>query len=598
MNTQKLTLYILTLLVFLGLNSFGHSVPKKITRLGNDRKINRIIKKGDYYYNQMDMTVALEFYKVALQYIPDNSLLNFKIGICYLLKQLPDSALLYFDKSYELDKNVSEEIHFFIGRSHQLNGNFEKAIEEYEIHKTTLRADEEFLKKNTEKYIDECKNAMTTEIENKNVIITNLGDSINTEYPEYSPFISDNGNLLIFTARRPTLLGNVNHTNSDYELSEDIYFSTKILDTWTESERLGIKFNSHFNNAVAGISPDGKIVFVYNNRRGGNIYYTQRQDSTWAEIKKIGKGINSKYHESSVSTTLDNTVLYFVSNRKQDNIGGNDIYYCVKNEDNKWSKPKNIGSVINSTSDEESVFISQDGNTLYFSSRGHNSNGGYDIFTSTKDENGTWSTPVNLGMPINTVEDDVFYTVYDTIAYYSTISNGAIRNFDVFQVEFLPEIVKLYLDTTEIVEIPLIAEVPELDTVPIIAEVPVETEIPVKPKTGREIPMYGSIHFDFDKSDVKNQGFEMLDLIATYLTENPDATIVISGHTDSYGSVEYNQILSEKRAKVAVDYLTTKSIDKKRITLKGFSELQPIDTNNTDEGRANNRRVDFEIIEE
>ncbi len=596
MNTYKKTFAILLAFLLLSINGFAQSLPQQITE-NITKKVTKFIKKGDYCYNQMELTQALHYYHSALKYMPEDALLNYKIGISYLFNQMPDSAYFFVNKSFTLNKNVSQEIHFFLGRCNQLLGYYDKAITEYKIHLKTLNDNELYLRKGTLKYIAQCEKAMNFDLIDSNITINNIGQQINTEYPEYSPIITNDGKMLIFTTRRPKTFNQVNRDNSDYGFAEEIFFATFQNNTWSDAKKIESRFNTQYNNASAGISADGKMLFVYNNKRKGNVYYSEWNDTTWGKIKSFSRKINSRNHESAVATNKNADTLYFISDRKKDNIGGNDIYFSVKNAKNKWTKPINAGNILNTPEDEEAIFITQDGNNMYFSSKGHESFGGYDIFKTVKDNNGKWTKPQNIGMPINTAEDDIFFSIYDTTAYYSTVKNGAKRNFDIFKVTFhkQPQII---VETTEIPTDTIVIEITEVTEV---VEEPVEIiDIPTKvepqiPDKYKDFPLFGSIYFDFDISNVKNQGFEMMDLIAEYLSDNPAAKISLSGHTDSDGTVEYNQILSEKRAKAALDYLIMKGIDKNRIQSSGFSENKPIDTNQTAEGRANNRRVDFEI---
>lgn len=558
----------------------------------DDERVKKLIKKGDDSYERNKVRKALNFYNSALKEIPENPQLNYKAGICYIYLGKADSAHHFFDKAYKTDRQVAEDIKFFLARSKQLTGNYNQAEKLYGEYLKTLGPEDADRRLATSKYMKECKNAGSTVKKLERIKVINLGDSLNTEYPEYGPCISANSSMLVFTARRPDVLPDLRKTNMDYELQEDIYISHKINDTlWTEAEEVGFKFNRRYNNAAAGVSPDGKMLFLYNNKRNGNVYYSTYKDSTeeWSKMRSFGKGINTRFHESSVTMTEDKKTIYFISDRKDGSIGKNDIWTSrlVNAEKFEWSEPVNLGSIVNTPYDEESLFVSPDGNTLYFSSKGHNTIGGYDIFKTEKGANGKWTKPENIGMPINTPEDDVFFSMQDSVGYYATVTPGGKRNFDIYSVKLLPP----EPDTAYYCYANLYSPVMKAHSLPDnFKKMDTLVHDPIK------IPMFGTIHFDFDKDRIKDESQEMLNLIADFLEKYPDAKIKISGHTDNVGSYRYNLALSKRRAAAAVKFLSKAGINQSRTDAQGYSFSKPIDTNKTAVGRAVNRRVEFEII--
>jgi len=211
--------------------------------------------------------------------------------------------------------------------------------------------------------------------------------------------------------------------------------ATKSANDWKLTQ-LGKPLNSKFHDASIGLSPDGQTLYIYKGDNGGDIYECVLKGDKWVKPTPLPKEINTKFHESSASLGPDGRTLYFISDRP-DGVGGRDIWVAYKNSKGKWSDVKNIRE-LNTPYDEESVFIHPDGRTLYFSSQGHNSMGGYDIFKSTY-KDGYWSKPENLGVPINTADDDLYFVLASSgqRAYFSSSRKGTIGDQDIFMITFI-----------------------------------------------------------------------------------------------------------------------------------------------------------------
>jgi outer membrane protein OmpA-like peptidoglycan-associated protein len=258
------------------------------------------------------------------------------------------------------------------------------------------------------------------------VIITNLGETINTPYDEYAPVISADGLMMIFTSRRPIFKNDIAKKNQGMENVYVSYYNDMTW-KWSEAKMLGKTVNQEgVNNSAIALSNDGQRMLLYRGDPDGNIYESVLNGEEWSNPLKLPKPINSNKHESSASISPDGRTIYLVSNRNGGE-GGLDIWVCHQDVKGVWGKAENLGPTVNTPGDEEGVFIHPDGRTLYFSSKGHNSMGGFDIFKSVF-ENGKWGVPVNLGNSINTTADDLFFTVTadGKTAYYSTGSAGNI----------------------------------------------------------------------------------------------------------------------------------------------------------------------------
>jgi hypothetical protein len=263
-------------------------------------------------------------------------------------------------------------------------------------------------------FIDQCLYAQEMMQHPVPVEISNLGIYINSRYEEYTPSITADGKRLVFTARRNDTKGGKIDEAGDYKYFEDIYVSewNEEASEWGQAYAASGDLNTETYDAVLSIFPTGAGMYVYKNtvNTTGDIYYSEYRPGSgeWSAAKKMPRPVNTSYFEGSASQTADGSTLYFVSERPEGK-GQGDIYVSTKKADN-WSSPKNLGSVINTELDEKFVFIHPNGKTLYFASDGHQTMGSYDIFKS-EFVNGEWSIPVNLGYPINTVNEESTFSL-------------------------------------------------------------------------------------------------------------------------------------------------------------------------------------------
>jgi hypothetical protein len=268
-----------------------------------------------------------------------------------------------------------------------------------------------------------------------------MGELINSQYDEYGPSISADGKTLIFTSRRPNNKGGAVDIN-DGKFYEDIYIAEwdDEKNSFGEAKPIQGRINAEYHDACLSISPDGKFIFVYKNIPGqtksGDIYMSKLSGTgKWGAPEPLPKQINSSYFESSASLSADGKWLYFVSERRG-GMGNGDIYRSKRISKTEWGEAENLGPVINTEEDEISVFIHPDGKTLFFSSKGHNTMGGYDIFKSVY-ENGQWSKPENIGYPINTLDDDLHFVLSsdNQTAYYSAIDPNGYGERDILKID-------------------------------------------------------------------------------------------------------------------------------------------------------------------
>lgn len=397
-------------------------------------RAKNLMSAGDY-------NSALRILRDLHIHNPQNASVAFKLGECHYLLKNYDEAIEVIEKSIQL--NVSEDSYKYIilGNCYKQKNDLKGAINAYEqFFKHNLKKDKMMIEEATE-LLNQCRKAEELMANPVNVKIKNLGEAINSEYAEYNPSVSADGTTMIFTSRRPdTKGGGVDPEDGKYY--EDIYVSLKdsITGKWGVAAPLPGTLNTEGHDANMSISPDGNQIFVYRNmgnRGSGEIFVSKKaKNGRWAAAKPVEGSVNTSYFESSACLSPNGKTLYFVSER-QGGQGNGDIWKSERIGKNEWGKPVNLGKLINDENDQIGVFIHPDGKTLYFSSDGHNSIGGYDIFKSEMDEKGNWTNPVNLGYPINTIKDERFFvlTTDGLTAYYTSNREDSFGDLDIYEID-------------------------------------------------------------------------------------------------------------------------------------------------------------------
>ena len=407
-------------------------------------------KQAYEYIDKEDFQSALSIFLKLDSSVADNANINFNIGLCYVSSTLEKiKAIPYLEKAI---KNISLEYvgnydettapvfaYYYLGRAYMVAYRVDEAIEYFYRFRYYLTSRNRDWIREVDKQIGMCYNAKIIVPNPVKVDDENLGANINTKYPEYSPVITRHEDTLIFTSRRPETTGGNMDSNGKYY--EDIYISffDKNSKTWLPAKQIGSNINSPKHEASISLSPDGKQLFVYRDDNGdGNIYVSNFKNNEWSMLEKLPEPINTKAWETHACLSPDGSTLYFVSDRKG-GYGGRDIYKSIKQTDGSWGKPKNLGRKINTAGDEDSPFVVEDssGTTLYFSSNGHQCIGGFDVFYSKlAGGEDSWENPENIGYPINTTDDDVFYvpTADRKYAYYSSSKPGGFGDLDIYKV--------------------------------------------------------------------------------------------------------------------------------------------------------------------
>ena len=404
------------------------------------REARRNLKDGEKLFEMGPgmYDEALEYFLKANTFNPNNAMLNYLIGLCYLHSVHFSNSVEYFEKAVRL--NVADlEVYYYLGLAHQFNLDFEQAFDNYNYYRRSLTPQELINERErVDRRIAECRNGMELVKKPARVFIDNMGSTINSEYDDYSPVLSPDGTKLYFTSRRP-LGKRPKRDKNDHKYYENVFVSQKLGERWMPAAELEGRVNSRSHDATAGISRDGQTLYIYRGEKGGHIFASEfnHKKNRWSRPKRLPKTINTDFHETSVALSSDSKTMYFVSDRTG-SIGGKDIWMTTLDEKGKWTHPVNLGATVNTEYDEESVFLEPDDKTLYFSSRGHNSMGGYDIFKTTF-EHGRWTDPVNLGYPVNTPNDDLFFTLcpQGEFGFFSSIREDGHGGADLYMVTFL-----------------------------------------------------------------------------------------------------------------------------------------------------------------
>ena len=367
---------------------------------------------------------------------PQNPNYYYKLGIAYLhTKGKADSALISFKQTEELFKPKYRKLiskfalSFYKAYSFYLTNQSDSAIRILQRLYQTTHLPNEFLS-----IVGQLIDSIDAQ-KRQYIQITNLGENINSKYTEHSPIFDLDNNLILFTSRRK--LNNRSKVLKDKQYDENVFFSkyNPLNNTWTKAQPVK-SLDTIYNEATCSFNPDNNIVILYKDDGGGNLYWTKLVNGRWTKIHKFPRPINTANSENHGTITSNGRIIYFSSDRP-DGFGGMDIWMSKLLDDGTWTKPINLGPNINTAADEDAPYITPDGRYLYFASTGHNSIGGYDIFVSEKDEFGFWGTPLNLGYPINTIFDDIFfYRVDSSTAFFASNRPGGFGNADIYKIEF------------------------------------------------------------------------------------------------------------------------------------------------------------------
>lgn len=568
----------------------------------NIQEIKKKISKADIHIKNGDYNNALSNLKEAVQLFPNNAEVHFKMGLCYFNLNNDSIALVEFENAFKIGGSALSEINYYLGVTKHLNGFYGDALSFYqtEKEKAVLQSDMGHVKK-IEKRITECLSGKELLSQKDTTIqLYNIGDSINSSFEESSmSFASDS--LVFITSTKPTKNGAV---------SENIYYSNKNNGKWTKITDIGKPINTLGNDAVLSFDNKVQRLFLYADVNGGDIYVSDKKEALWTKPLPFSDSINSTQMESSLCFTPDSKVVYFISNG-HGSMGGKDIFYSVKQESG-WSNPLNIGSVINSEFDEESPFLL--GDTLYFSSKGHTSSGGFDVFKSYK-RNGSWVNPINLGFPVNSPYDELSFTVFNNLKYVITDRPGGKGETDIYEIDLIEnrrvkkvlvnEVLVLNDSSKSTISVlnDTLASINKPQQVALALNDSIKTVKNLEKnlsdtfntlQSGESIEPIGllglkPVLFKFDKYSLSADSKKSLDSIIKCVKQYPDLRMEIRVFSDCRGSSTYNKQLSDKRASTIKEYIRKKNSSvAKRTRILSLGEKNPLIDCNCD-GRSNNQ---------
>ena len=405
------------------------------------------LKTGNKFFEQENYRAAIPYYEKVLAKDPNNAKALFNAGISYMSFD-KEKASDYIYKAQKLKPKVSKDVEYWLGRVDHLNYNFDEAVAHFQAYNATLKKNDQ-RKEELAQLIQHSKNAKVQFNSPKDIFVKNLGPTINTQFSEHSPVISSDDKLLIFTSRGENVTGATGAPSdkknksiaADGEYYEDIFEATRLDDeNWQKPRSLSGVLNGKGHDASIQLFDNDTKMLMYRNDNNGDIFVTDKSGGDWTAPKPLDGNINSKAFESDAFVTADGLTIYF-STGKYSEDGTLDLYMSTRASTGAdWGPAKSLGANINTKYDDDSPYMSKDGKTLYFSSRGHNTMGGYDIFKSEYDDAGRkWGPAINMGYPVNTPDDDSYYRLSPdgSYAYLSSYRIGGYGEKDIYTINYI-----------------------------------------------------------------------------------------------------------------------------------------------------------------
>jgi len=595
----------------------------------------KIYQKAVDAYAQKNYNGTIDLLETLLKKNEHNTEASLFLYQVYAEARQYQKSINTFEKLIQLDSSIFLPYIVKYASQYAMLGNYVKAYSIIESYKNKLPS---YLKNKAAELLSICSYAQMHPIQSE-IIVTNVGDSINSADAEYFPSITVQDSIFLFMRR------------TSFK-REDFFTSTITKNKFSKAHPLSDDLNIEEKKGSMSLTQDLNTLYYaadYNQKGYGryDIYKVTKTKNGWSEPKNVGKNINSDYWDSAPSIAPDNQALYFCSNRPG-GYGGIDIYVAYKNEKGYWEEAVNMGPTINTAGDEQAPFIHADNKTLYFSSNGWPGFGGADLFLSRKKIDGTWSSPINLGYPINSFDNEGSIAVSGggTEAYIASDRADSRGSLDIYKVILASNTRpnKTYyingLITDAVTKKPIAGEVVLMNTNEETSTMQIKVDsngnfilgLPYLDSIGIRVNSQGheyastilsleninnlssstiqfnlapiiktfsknfnNIFFEINKAKLNKKSYVELDALTAYLKSAPTALILIEGHTDNRGDSEQNKILSSKRANTIASYLITKGIDSSRIKTAGLGGSQPISDNATEEGRIKNRRTSFTI---
>ena len=615
------------------------------------------LKTGNKFFEQENYRAALPYYEKVLAKDPNNAKALFNAGISYMSFD-KEKASDYIYKAQKIKPKVDKAVEYWLGRVDHLNYNFDEAVAHFQAYNATLKKNDQ-RKEELAQLIQHSKNAKVQFNSPKDIFVKNLGPTINTQYSEHSPVISSDDKLLIFTSRGENVTGASGKVSdsknksiaADGEYYEDIFEAKRIDDeNWEKPRSLSGVLNGKGHDASTQLFDNDTKLLMYRNDNNGDIFVADKSGGDWSAPKPLDGNINSKAYEGDAFISPDGLTLTFATGKYSED-GTLDLYQSTRSAmGSDWGTARTLGANINTKFDDDSPYISKDGKTLYFSSRGHNTMGGYDIFKSEYDEAGRkWGPAQNMGYPINTPDDDSYYRLSPdgSYAYLSSYRIGGYGEKDIYTINYIKNATikgKVFSSkdsTTVIPGVELVFSGAQADKTALsfrdvtkpdgayqVAVLSgrtykvavskdgknIETqEFPVPVSTNDSTTItknfyvnyidttssgmaFKNIYFDTDKYKLRPESITELNNISQVLMANPGINMSIEGHCDSRNTDEYNMVLGQNRAEAAYNYLKKQGIAETRMTTVSYGERRPAAPNDSPENMQLNRRDEFKVV--
>ena len=611
------------------------------------KKAIRLYEEGLARYNMKDYNPAANYLLEAINTDPKFQNAYLVLAEVYWEKGSYKEAAKFYGKGLEIDPAFYPRGYYNKGNLEIKSGQYNEALKSF-LRYLELEPGDPKYSNLARKGIKQSKFAINAVNNPVPFRPENPGPGINSPSDEYWPSLSADQQTLVITR-----LVEYYDIVMGKQYQEDFYFSKYVDGKWTQAVNAGSPLNTPDNEGAQSISANGKyMVYTVCNRRGVigrcDLYFSELVNSQWSPAKNIGPPVNTAFKETQPSISSDANVIYFSSDRPGGK-GKLDIWVSKKNENGEWGIPVNLGDSVNTPEDEMSPFIHHDNNTLYFSSNGHIGMGGADLFITKRNEKGKFDNVKNLGYPINTFGDEIGLIVNakGNTAFYASNNEG---NKDIYYFELYPEVRPVevsYLKgqvydartgdrlkaAFELFNLkdgsPVSRSESEERTGEFVVCIPADNDymlnvsrpgylfysdnfslkgifsidkpflknIPLVPIISGEKVILKNIFYETDSYVLRPESTYELDKVVVFLSTNPNVSVEISGHTDNTGTAAYNEKLSENRARSVVEYLTSKGILKERLSARGYGMSEPVDTNETEEGRANNRRTELKIMD-
>jgi len=412
------------------------------------------IKDGDSFYSRGGIwySRALDEYKIAYVYNKLNAELNYKIGVSALFSDRKEEAADYLKNAYGLKNNVAEDILLLTGRALIYKASYAEAEDKINMWLSAPLKKPESDIKFANRLLEECRSGILITKDTVRLEINNSGGSLNSNADDYSVVLSPDGRKMFFASRRSLKPKESSHYR-DTKYNENIFLSVAFDGKWNEAMLAGKNLVTDLCETPLYLDKSGSLLYIYTGYEGGgNIKVSEFRKGEWKAPANEKIGINTDAAETSLSISPDGNEIAFISDRGKKGAGGKDIYF-IHRKGNKWSKPSIAEDSLNSKYDEESVCYSKGGDTLWFSSMGHNTLGGFDIFYSVRNKSRRWGAPVNAGYPLNTAWDDMFYVpspINDSIFYFSSNRSGGLGGLDIYSGKILPPVLHKILTQPKI----------------------------------------------------------------------------------------------------------------------------------------------------